>query len=479
MKKQKGADSIRKQLLRWLLIPIASLCLVSAIISYIIAINITTEAYDAALLEGARELANRLQVNHGQIVLDLPPSALAIFKEDKVDKYYYVVFDDLGRLIGGDSEILPTVDRLHGQRINGDSRFFNREVNKTNVRIVCMRTAVPGQNNRNATIYLAETVLKRQGLINEILGAVVLPQLCLISLATLAVWFGVARGLAPLEGVRQAIARRTQWDLRPVTEVVRAPIEIQPLVSAIDDLLRRLNEDIESQHRFVANAAHQLRTPLAGLKTQIELAQRADNKAELSNFLKQVNHSVDNVTRLVNQLLSLAKLEPASAWFVPQSEFDLNQVIKEATSDLVPSAVNKNIDLGFEGCNEPAIIKGDVSSIRELVTNLIDNAIRYTQPGGKVTVKLAVNNNAEDLSRNQHVIDLLVEDDGPGIPAAEREKVFERFYRVLGNNVPGSGLGLAIVKEIVQAHDAKIWIDCGEAGKGTVASVRFPASSAK
>ena len=192
-----------------------------------------------------------------------------------------------------------------------------------------------------------------------------------------------------------------------------------------------------------------------------------------------MNHSVDNVTRLVNQLLSLAKLEPASAGCVPQSEFDLNQIIKEATSNLVPSAVNKNIDLGFEGCNEPAIIKGDTSSVRELVTNLIDNAIRYTQSGGKVTVKLAVNKNPHDMQRNKHAIDLLVEDDGPGIPPAEREKVFERFYRVLGNNVPGSGLGLAIVKEIVQAHDAKIWIDCGEDGKGTIASVRFPAQVAK
>ena len=233
--------------------------------------------------------------------------------------------------------------------------------------------------------------LKRQALISEILGAVVVPQLCLISLASLAVWFGVARGLAPLDAVREAIASRTQWDLRPVTEVI-APIEIQPLVRAINDLLNRLNEDMESQHRFIANAAHQLRTPLAGLKTQTELATRADNWQELSNILKQVNHSAANVTRLVNQLLSLAKLEPSSGWLGRQTEIDLNSVIKEATSDLVPFAVNKDIDLGFEGSLEPAIIKGDKSSIRELVTNLIDNALRYTPEGGKVTVKVTPTN---------------------------------------------------------------------------------------
>jgi two-component system sensor histidine kinase TctE len=476
MKKEKNTSSIRRQLLSWILIPIIGLCVVTAIISYVIAIQIATEAYDAALLEGARELANRLHINNGQIVLDLPPSALALFKEDKIDKFYYVVLDDRAKLIGGDLEILPTVVRLYGLRVKGNSRFFNRKIDKTSLRIVCMPANIPEQPYRKATVYVAETTLKRQALINEILGAVIFPQLCFISSAALAVWFGVARGLAPLEPVRRAIASRTQWDLRPVKQL-KTPVEIKPLVSAIDDLLIRLNEDIESQHRFVANAAHQLRTPLAGLKTHLELGLRATNKDELATVLKQVNRSVDNMTRLVNQLLSLAKLEPASAWLVRQAEIDLNPVIKEATSDLVPWAVDKDIDLGFEGCEEPAIISGDKSSIRELVTNLVDNAIRYTQPGGKVTVKLAINN--DENKQKENVVDLSVEDNGPGIPESEKEKVFERFYRVLGNNVPGSGLGLAIVKEIVQVHDAKIWIDSGENGKGTVANVRFPVGISK
>ena len=422
-----------------------------------------------------------------KLILDLPPSALAIFKEDKVDKSYYVVFDDRGNLIGGDLEALPTVGQLFGQRLHGNSRFFNRKIGKSSVRIVCMRAAVPGQPYRKATVFVAETILKRQALINEILGAVIIPELCLISLATLTIWFGVERGLAPLEAVRQAIVKRTPWDLRPVNEV-QTPVEIQPLVSAIDDLLIRLNEDIESQHRFVANAAHQLRTPLAGLKTQTELAMRAQNWEELSGILGRVNQSATNVTRLVNQLLSLAKLEPASAWLIRQSEIDLNPVIKEATSDLVPAAVVKDIDLGFEGCDEPPVIKGDKNSIRELVTNLVDNAIRYTQPGGKVTVKVTLDNDnssyLDQLANRQigkkteisdrKLIYLTVEDDGPGIPISEREKVFERFYRVLGNNVSGSGLGLAIVQEIVQAHEAKVWIGEGPNGKGTLATVGFP-----
>jgi two-component system sensor histidine kinase TctE len=366
MKKEKSTSSIRKQLLSWILIPIIGLCIVTAIISYIIAIHITTEAYDAALFESARELANRLHASDGQVVLDLPPSALALFKEDRIDKFYHVVLDDQGKLIGGDSEILPTVYRLYGQRVHGSARFFNRKIDKTNVRIVCMKASIPEQPYRKATVYVAETTLKRQALINDILGAVIVPQLCFICSAALAVWFGVARGLAPLEPVRRAIASRTQWDLRPVQQV-KTPVEIKPLVSAIDDLLIRLNADIESQHRFVANAAHQLRTPLAGLKTQVELGLRDPNKDELGLVLKQVHRSVDNMTRLVNQLLSLARLEPASAWLVKQTEIDLNSVIKEATADLVPWAVNKEIDLGFEGSESPAVISGDKSSIRELV----------------------------------------------------------------------------------------------------------------
>ena len=351
-------------------------------------------------------------------------------------------------MISGDPELFPIASSLQRQHRRPECAFVNRKINRANVRIVCMRAAVPEMPLRKAYIYVAQTTLRRQALISEILGAVVLPQVCLIGLATLVVWIGVSRGLAPLEAVRQAIARRTQRDLRPVTEV-KAPIEIQPLVRAIDDLLVRLNEDIESQHRFIANAAHQLRTPLAGLKTQTELAMRADNWSELSNILKQVNNSAANVTRLVNQLLALAKLEPASAWFGPQSEIDINPVIKEATSDLVLSAVQKDIDLGFEGSDQPALVKGNPDSIRELVTNLIDNAIRYTQPGGKVTVKVAVNNSAfgvlktTDRQKNfadpKNSVDLSVEDDGPGVPITEREKIFERFYRLLGNNVSGSG----------------------------------------
>lgn len=441
------------------MIPIISLCLVSALSTYFIAMKITTQAYDAALMESARELANRTTIVNGHAAMDLPPAALAVFKEDNIDKFYYAAISPDGTLISGDRDLFDALK----VRYQAHSRLSEGVVGKSPVRIVSLSSFVPGHPEQRVFIYVAETVLKRHALIDQILIAVVLPQLLLITLASLAVWVGVSRGLAPLEVVRAAIDSRSQWDLRPVVEV-DAPLEIQPLVVAIDDLLSRLNEDIEAQRRFVANAAHQLRTPLAGLKTQTELAMRQNDMTELQRILKQVNRSATNVTRLVNQLLSLAKLEPAGASSLKQSTIDLNLVVKEATRDLVPYALEQDIDLGFEDATKPALIRADSWSIRELITNLVDNAIRYGHAGGHVTVTVQCG----------EVVVLSVEDDGTGIPYTERERVFERFYRLLGNSVAGSGLGLAIVKEIAQSHNATVSIATGRGGKGTLVAVVFP-----
>jgi two-component system, OmpR family, sensor histidine kinase TctE len=460
MKNQKSF-SMRRQLLGWIMIPIVTLCVVSAVGSYFIAVQITTQAYDAALMESARELANRLGVSFGAVSIDLPPAALAVFKEDNIDKFYYAVMDRSGRIIAGDEVFIEAIKHNRFTK----ARFQNRRVLKSPVRTAHLVAGVAGAPFEKVDVYVAETVLKRQALVNQILFAVVVPQLVLIVLAALAVWLGISRGLASLDSVRDAIASRSQFNLLPVFEV-DAPVEIRPLVDAIDDLLKRLHEDIEAQRRFVANAAHQLRTPLAGLKTQTELAMRQKNLADLQHILNQVHRSADNVTRVVNQLLSLAKLEPTNSQSNNFANVDLNTVVKEATSDLVPYALNQNIDLGLEESNRKAIVRGDADSIREMVANLIDNAIRYTQSDGKVTVKVIVNGDVE----------LLVEDDGPGIPAAERDKVFERFYRVLGNRVSGSGLGLAIVKEIAQVHHAQVSLYPRGEGSGTVAAVRFPSA---
>ena len=327
-----------------------------------------------------------------------------------------------------------------------------------------MRSFVEDHKEISVIVEVAETVKPRQDFAHQLLIGIIVPQLLLIGLGGFAIWLGVSRGLNPLRKLETALAKRSQFDLSPVEDDATAE-ELQPLIQAINDLLGRLREDLDSQRRFVANAAHQLRTPLAGLKTYVGVVSSLSEKAEqkqLTDAVKQLDHGLNRITHLVNRLLALAKAEPNAAAKVKPQNFDLNLVAAEATSDLVGDAIDKNVDLAFEGAAGPLIVSGDPSSVRELVMNLVDNAVRYTPTGGHVTVRV----------QNGKGVILAVEDDGPGIVESERERVFERFYRVLGTDGAGSGLGLAIVREIAKSHGAKIELGSGSDG-GTTIRVEF------
>jgi two-component system sensor histidine kinase TctE len=232
----------------------------------------------------------------------------------------------------------------------------------------------------------------------------------------------------------------------------------------MNELLDRLSATLASQQRFIADAAHQLRTPIAGLKTQTELAMRQTPSGEAQVTLKQLRTATEQTTRLVNQLLSLARAEPAIGRVREAERLDLVALAREAASDWVPRALARHVDLGFDDPERRAYIIGDGFQLREMLNNLLDNAIRYTGPGGQVSVRVSFEGNDPVLS---------VEDNGPGIPEAERARVFERFYRVLGTGVDGCGLGLAIVKEIAQQHGAAVTLAPGAGGKGTVVQVAF------
>lgn len=456
-------SSIRRQLLAWLLLPILTLWLIGALLTYFMAINFATDAYDNALLDSARTLIARLRFDPGnRIEVDLTPEAQAIFKASQKDKFFYQVIGPSGNIRAGDTDIpRPTEDSLDG--IDEEPDFRDGQINGEDVRIGLVSVPVPHKQGQHVLVQIAETLKGRLELTKQILIWVVVPQLILIFLAALAVYVGVKRGLSRLRSVQEAVSRRTRWDLSPLAEE-GAPQEVRPLVHAINDLLGRLKEDIDAQHRFVANAAHQLRTPLAGLKTQTEFALRQTKPEELGDALKQLQAGADRSIHLANQLLALAKVEPGAFRSTELEEVDLNCIAREATRDLVPQALRKSIDLGFEGSSQPATVRGDQLTVRELVCNLIDNAVRYTQPGGKVTVNVTSGGKAE----------LRVDDNGPGIPEEERERVFERFYRVLGSGVSGSGLGLSIVREIAQSHEADVSLSSGPDGSGTSVAVKFP-----
>jgi two-component system, OmpR family, sensor histidine kinase TctE len=240
---------------------------------------------------------------------------------------------------------------------------------------------------------------------------------------------------------------------------------VRPLVDEVNDLMARLGKTFDFQNRFVADAAHQLKTPVSGLKAQIELALRETDPERVRHSLAQLYISADRLSRLVRQLLSLARNEPGALETVQLQPLDLNAFALEVSMEWVPNAIKRNIDLGFEGVDQPLMIDADGDRLRELVNNLIDNAIRYSQQGGRVTV------------RTGHAGDgqckLAISDDGPSIPVAERARIFERFHRLLGTQEDGSGLGLAIVSEIATLHGARITLEEDVDGVGNTFSVLF------
>jgi two-component system sensor histidine kinase TctE len=227
------------------------------------------------------------------------------------------------------------------------------------------------------------------------------------------------------------------------------PEEISPLVNSLNDMLARLSQSIHSQKRFIADAAHQMKTPLAGMRMQSELAMRQSSREEIQRSLEQLSKSSESATRLVNQLLALARAENDSPQTTSLQRTDLRALVRGTVQDWFQSALARQIDLGFEEDETDLVVQGNATMLREMLNNLIDNALRYTQLGGRVTVRVRA-----DTERNKVLLE--VEDNGPGIATAERGHVFERFYRILGSEVEGSGLGLAIVREIAQRHAAEI-----------------------
>jgi two-component system sensor histidine kinase TctE len=312
-------------------------------------------------------------------------------------------------------------------------------------------------------VRVAETKEQRVALAREFLLSVIMPQLLLILIAGVVVWHGVVRGLAPLERLQRALASRSHVDRRPVS-AEGVPGEVRPLVRSINELLARLDGALTLQARFVADAAHQLKTPIAALRTQLDVALREREPGRLREAVEAAYPGLERLQRLASQLLSLARNEPEAAGAVARAPLDLNALGLEVATQWVPEALKRGIDLGFEPAQAPAMVRGDAARLRELLDNLLDNAVRYTRDHGRITVRVLAGPPPS----------LEVSDDGPSIPPEERERVFERFHRLLGTSRDGSGLGLAIAREIARLHDAEIALRDDADGVGNTFSVAFP-----
>ncbi len=452
---------LRTKLLQWLLVPLVALLALDAFVSYFAAVRFSQRAYDRSLADIARELALHVEEREGQVVFDLPQPAQRVLLTDPSDTLYFRVVAADGRILAGDEQLGRLSASPARER---EQPFFDAMIDGVPVRVAMREVLQPGGSIPLATIVVAETENKRGELAREILLSVLAPQLLLIAIAGLLVWNGVQRGLAPLETLRQAIASRSHVDLRPLPEG-GVPGEVQPLVHAMNDLMHRLDHALTLQSRFIADAAHQLKTPVAGLRAQLELMLRETDPQRLREGLSRQYVGVERLARLVSQLLSLARNEPEALRTVRLQPVDLSDLALQSTMDWVPEALKKDIDLGFEGLNRPVVIQGDSARLRELFDNLLDNAIRYSRQGGRVTVRV------HDRPRPA----VAIHDDGPRIPVEERRRIFERFHRLLGSGADGSGLGLAIAQEIARIHGAEISLDDDADGIGNTFSVSFNA----
>jgi len=464
MTRPKTPRTLRQQLVATLAGPLIVLWLVSTFIDYDIAKRFVNLAYDRALLESAQDIGRQIKILDGRIYVDLPEAVQQILLTRDSGRLYYLVTGPDREFITGEPD-LPRLPEDAPEEIPDRVRYYDDEYRGLVVRAVALRAPVqPGTGRGTALIQVAERVTARDEFARLIIARMVVPQGLLILFAGLAVWYGVGRGLAPLSTLRREIQNRSLRDLSALP-AEQAPQEVRPLIRAINDLLARLGAAIATQQRFIADAAHQLRTPVAGIKTQTELALRQNRPEDVQATLKQLHTATEQTARLVNQLLSLARAEPGAGRGQNSEPLDLVGLARDTTTEWVPRALARDIDLGFDSPLASARIEGDPFMLKEMLNNLLDNAVRYTRPGGQVTVRVAGEPRSLVLS---------VEDNGPGIPEAERERVFERFHRLLGSGADGCGLGLAIVREIALSHGGLASLASGANGSGTVARVVLP-----
>ena len=470
---QSEQRSLFGEILDWMLTPILLLWPVSLVLTWLVAQSIAGKPFDRALEYNVGALAQLITVQQNAAQFVLPQPARELLRADDLDTVYYQVLGTKGEYLSGERE-LPTPPEDDKTPI-GEIRVRDIEFRGTDLKVAFMWVKLDVPNSAPALVQVAETLDKRSVLATEIVKGVMLPQFVVLPLAVLLVWLALAQAIKPLNRLEERIRARNPDDLSPL-DVEAVPLEVAPLVSSVNDLLMRLKDSIATQKRFLADAAHQLKTPLAGLRMQADLAQREGASAEeLKQSLRHIGRSSIRATHTVNQLLALARAESSAAVMAHQ-DCDLARLTIDVVKDCLPRAMDKQIDMGYEGAqpaSENIVMQGNPTLLKEMIRNLVDNAINYTlalpnQPA-MITVRVLV----DPFSK---VLVLQVEDTGPGVPAAERELVFQPFYRALGTEADGSGLGLPIVLEIAQQHRAEVTVEDSRPGQsppGACFTVRF------
>lgn len=453
----KSIPSLRRQLLAWLLLPQLVLWLVGGALAYRIALISAEKALDQSLLQSVRSLARQVKPIGSGLLVDFPRAAQSIIEEEPEDRVNYMVSSPPGKfLIGNQSFAEPPLPLSPGV-----PAVYRTEQNGRVMRAVALD--VPYGDSDAALllrVQLAKSYVARDRIARELVADLLAPLLVLGLMLSVLVYAGIKRGMQPLTRLEAQLQHRSPHELTPL-ELTTAPREVHALLTAINRLLASVARNMVQEKRFINDAAHQLRTPLAGLISQTDLALKEEEPELIQARLHKVHAGALRSAHLLNQLLMLAR----SGADVPMQAIDLAQLAQAVAREFSPRAVSLQVDLGYEGLDQ-AWVLGSELLLREALGNLIDNALRYGRGEGDSTITIAV------LDQGPQ-IELRVEDNGPGLDAALREQAFERFWR--GSELPGGcGLGLSIVQEIARRHGGEAQIETAQTGSGLRVRLLLP-----
>lgn len=452
--------SLRGQLLRHILVPLLAVLLIGSLIIFAIARHISNEIHDQWLLDSAMTLAQQLKMRDGRIALNLPASAMEMFHFDRVDRIFHEVKTNSQGIVSSTAHFpeLPGAPPEPGEHF-----YYDTEIAGQNVRVIAFASATKTAPPIVVEVQVAETLQKRQAMTEMIILFLAPIQIAIQILAGVFIWSAVTQNLSKVDDIAARLTGYDQDNLYPISDAKSVPLEIQPLVTALNGLIQKLGDAQSNQRRFIANAAHQMRTPLAALQVQTQRALREHDPLKHSEALKAALAAVTRLRHVVQQILTLARSEPNTQTMLAMQALDLAELAREEVERWTDQAIERGIDLGYEGPEHAVMIDGEASLLRELVGNLLDNAIRYCFAGGTVTLKL-----------REAPTTLIVEDDGPGIPEEEQQRVFERFYRLANSTMAeGCGLGLSIAREIAARHGAQLTLNSMPGGRGTRAEILF------
>jgi two-component system sensor histidine kinase TctE len=449
--------TIRQRLLLLLLPALALLMLLGGVADYWIAVATTRNAYDQALASAALAAAASLRSEDGKWQVGGAQRAAVTRPGDADGSRLYSITGPAGELIAGTAQLPAALTEVAGR---GDSvSFRDADYQGQKLRVASVRT----DTERGAvTVTVAETLQRRASTQRVMLIGKLLVDFAELDVTLLLISIAVYFGLRPLSRLGEQVEQHSTSTLARFSEA-DAPGELRPLILALNHLLELRHDAAQSQRRFVADAAHQMRTPVAGLLAQLELLLQMPAAVAMHGELQAINRGVQQLAHTANQLLALARAEPVAALGESFKPVELRPLVEHQVDRNIDRAVNAGLDLGAEA--QAAQVTGDAWLLEDLLGNLIDNALKYTPAGGHVTVRSGVEHGHPFLE---------VEDDGPGIAESERLRVRERFYRLPGSPGSGCGLGLAIVDEIARAHDASFTIGVASQGRGTRMRIRFP-----